>query len=477
MFAPPLPRRSSRYSEAGREKSGTRGVVFGLLFAAASVAQSPAPAPTSTDPSFSHSETNRDAFSRPAPALSAAELRVFNFGNRLFNTNWVVAPASAAGFDGLGPTFNRVSCSGCHLRDGRGRPPIDGETQMLSMLVRISVPGQDAHGGPKPVPGYGGQINDHAIPGVAPEARVELRWQELPGRYADGTAFSLRKPMVQFKEAAYGALPKTLLTSPRVAPAVFGLGLVDALSDADILALEDVLDANKDGISGRANRVYSPTTGARDAVGRYGWKANVATLAEQNLGAAVGDIGITSPLHPEQNCAAGQTACAKAVNGGAPELSAQFAEKLTLYVQMLGVPQPRPLTAQSTRGESLFRQFQCSGCHVETLTTAANSQLAFLRTQRFAPLSDFLLHDMGNGLADGRPDFGAGGSEWRTTPLWGFGLVPTVNEHALYLHDGRARGAAEAILWHDGEAKAAKEQFRSASATDRAALIAFLNRL
>jgi len=422
---------------------------------------------------FTHQASNRDAFSLAAPALDAAELRVFNFGNRLFNTNWIVAPASAIGFDGLGPLFNRVSCSACHLRDGRGRAPRVGELELLSMIVRISIPGVDEHGGPKPVPGYGTQISDRAIPGVQPEARVQIQWQERAGTYADGSAFSLRKPLITFDKLAYGSLPKNILSSARVAPAVFGMGLIEGISDATIEALSDPNDVNKDGISGRVNRVYSNSLDAY-AIGRFGWKANVATLSDQNLGAALGDIGITSTFEPKQNCQPQQAACLRAINGGEPELSAVFADKLNQYVQTLGVPQQRPKTPQSKLGEALFRKFQCSACHIETLSTGTQSSRAYLRNQRMHAYTDLLLHDMGSGLSDNRPDFQATGSEWRTAPLWGLGLVPVVNDHSEYLHDGRARGLAEAILWHGGEANRSKEQFRTASKAQRDALLAFL---
>jgi CxxC motif-containing protein (DUF1111 family) len=432
---------------------------------------------SAAEPGFLHVESNRDAFARPAPALDSAQLRIFNFGNRIFNTNWVVAPASSVGFDGLGPTFNRVSCSACHLRDGRGRPPIDGEDTLQSMLVRISLPApKNARHIEMPVPGYGLQINDRAIPGVAPEAKIQILWTELPGRYGDGTPYSLRQPKIVFSDLAYGALPKSIQTSARVATPVFGMGLFDALDEQTILANADPNDRNRDGISGRVNRVYS-TSKKSSAIGRFGWKANVATLHEQNLSAALGDIGISSSLFPQQNCAPEQSACNSAISGGEPELSDAFAEKLTQYVEMLGVPKARALDAQALRGKALFAQYQCQSCHLPTLTTRKRSKLKYLQNQSFSAYTDLLLHDMGTGLADGRTDFDASAKEWRTAPLWGLGLLQTVNEHQFLLHDGRARGVAEAILWHDGEAKAAKEHFRKAKLADRDALLAFLNTL
>ena len=436
-----------------------------------------------------------ESFSHPAPALNPNQLQTFNLGNRIFNTAWVPASASASAFTGLGPIYNRASCAACHERDGRGQPPNDGAGRgsppndrdgrgpapndaqpPLSMLIRISIAGRTAHGAPKPVPGYGLQINDQALPGLQAEARVALSWQEISGAYGDSETFSLRVPTDTLSNAAYGALPKKMLTSIRVAPAVYGLGLIEALSDADILALADPNDQNNDGISGRANTVYSKQL-ARAALGRYGWKANIATLQDQTLDAALFDMGLTSSLAPQQNCEVEQIACAQAPSGHTPELSTAFTEKITDYLRMLGVPEQRPLDPTSVRGETLFRDFQCAACHVESLTTSAHSSLSYLKNQTFHPYTDLLLHDMGAGLSDNRPDFAASGSEWRTAALWGIGLIPKVNGHNLYLHDGRARGVAEAILWHGGEAQLAKERFRNASKVDRKALIAFVNRL
>lgn len=447
-----------------------------LLVWAATLAVAAAPLPPAGG-ALTHHEVNREAFTRPAPVLSAAELRVFNFGNRVFNTNWVVAPASAEAFDGLGPTFNRVSCSGCHLRDGRGRPPIAGEAELLSMLLRLSVPGQGPHGGPKPVPGYGGQLNDRAIPGVPPEGRVEIEYEEQAGAYADGEPYSLRQPRYRIVEPGFGALPPDLLVSPRVAPAVFGLGLLEAIPAARLEAAADPDDRDGDGISGRLNRVHNPVSG-RTEIGRFGWKANAATLAQQNAGAANGDIGLSSPAFPAQNCPSPQTACAAAPAGGAHELSAEFVDKLTQYVQMLGVPAMRASDdPQVQAGAQIFAQIGCGACHTPRQRTDGQAALAVLRDQEFLPYTDLLLHDMGPGLADGRPDFLASGSEWRTPPLWGLGLYPVTNGHQLLLHDGRARGVAEAILWHDGEGKSAREAFRQLDRTARTALLRFLDAL
>lgn len=415
------------------------------------------------------------AFALPAPGLDARQLRDFAFGNRLFNTNWVQAGASVASFDGLGPLFNRVSCSGCHVRDGRGRPPEPGEA-LGSMLIRISLPGRDEHGGPLPHPAYGDQIQDRAIPGVAPEAGVELLWQEQAGRYADGEPYSLRRPRVRLSDPAYGPLGDSLLSSPRVAPAMIGLGLLEAVPEAAILALADPDDADANGVSGRANRVWDAATQSM-RIGRFGWKANQPNLRQQVADAAAGDIGITSSAAPKDACTPAQTACAQAANGGRPEMSDEFLDKLVLYSSVLAVPNRRQVDdPRVQRGQALFEQSGCADCHAPTLQTGPHP-LAVVANQTIHPFTDLQLHDMGEGLADERPDFEADGREWRTAPLWGLGLIRDVNGHDLLLHDGRARGPAEAILWHGGEASASREEFRALARTDRDALIAFLRSL
>ncbi|MEO8667955.1 MAG: di-heme oxidoredictase family protein [Bauldia sp.] len=411
------------------------------------------------------------AYTFLAENAPAERSRPFFFGNRLFNTNWVIFPASVKDFDGLGPTFNRTSCSGCHVRDGRGRPPEKTGDPMNSMLVRLSIPGPD--GKAIPHPAYGDQLNDRAIPGVKPEGRAVIDEEMMAGAYGDGTPYTLLKPHYRFIDLAYGPLDGAQF-SPRVAPAVIGLGLLQSVPLSTLEALEDPDDADGDGISGRINRLVDHD--GKPAAGRFGWKANVATLREQAAGAAVGDMGITTTLFPDQNCMAGEADCRAALADPGPEMKPSFLDRLVIYMETLAVPVARNLDDPTVaRGQLLFRDFGCAACHLPTLKTDVTAALPELRNQLFHPFTDLLLHDMGEGLADGRPDQAATGSEWRTPPLWGLGLIEKVNGHDRLLHDGRARGPAEAILWHGGEAMAAAEKFRTASAGERAALLAFLN--
>ena len=420
---------------------------------------------------------NGDAFSFQTPNSPREHQRPFSFGNRLFNTNWVEAPASVKSFDGLGPMFNRVSCSGCHTKDGRGRPPENNQGPMDSMLLRISIPGKSANGGVVPHPVYGDQISERAILHVPPEGRAEISYTEIAGTYADGEKFSLRKPRYAIAGVNYGPLGSDVMISPRVAPVMIGIGLLQSVPDEALLALSDSGDWDGDGISGRPNEVWDSVT-KKTTIGRFGWKANQPNLRQQNAGAAVGDIGLATSLADGQNCSAAQTGCVAAITGGAPEMSDEFLEKLTLYTMTLAVPAQRNAgDAQVKQGEELFRAMGCASCHMPTLQTKTVENFPELSNQTFHPFTDLLLHDMGGGLADNRPDFEATGQEWRTPPLWGLGLIPIVNKHDLLLHDGRARGPAEAILWHGGEAEKSRETFRQAAKPARDALIAFLNSL
>jgi len=267
------------------------------------------------------------------------------------------------------------------------------------------------------------------------------------------------------------------MVSARVAPAVIGMGLLEAIPEETLRALADPDDRDGDGISGRLNTVWDAIA-KKPAVGRFGWKASVPGLRQQIAMAALGDIGLTTSLYPEQNCPVAQADCRKAENGGEPEIEDDFLDRLELYSQTLAVPLRRDVEdPQVMRGEALFAQTGCAACHVMTLKTGAHASRQELSHQTIHPFTDLLLHDMGEGLADGRPDFLASGSEWRTPPLWGLGLVRVTNKHEYLLHDGRARGFAEAILWHGGEAAAAKERFRTLPQDERAALLAFLRSL
>ena len=419
-------------------------------------------------------DTTGDAFARPAPELSARDRRAFAVGNSFFNRNWVTAPASTTARDGLGPTFNAQSCSSCHFKDGRAQPPTRSRVPELGLLLRLSVAGAD--GQPQPVAVYGGQLQDRAILGVPAEGRIRITHTRLRGRFGDGTPYTLLRPHYEIVDRAFGPLPDDVQIGPRVAPGVFGVGLLEAVPERAIVARADPQDADGDGISGRANRVADARSGGR-ALGRFGWKANQPTVEQQNAGAFNGDIGITTPIFREQDCPPRQRACRRAIGGGDPEVDERRLQRVTFYARTLAVPARRRIhDARVAAGERRFGELGCGSCHLPELKTG-DSDIAALRDQTIRPYTDLLLHDMGGALADGRPDGLASGSEWRTAPLWGIGLVDTVNRHTRFLHDGRARGVEEAILWHGGEGSRAMRRFRALGRRERAELVAFLQSL
>jgi len=406
----------------------------------------------------------------------------FLFGQRVFDVVWDHQPVIQPTLDGLGPMFNRTSCRECHEGNGRGEPPehADGKP-MKSMLVRLSVPGTDQHGGPKPVPAYGDQLQDRAVTGVRAEGQAVIDWEEIPGKFADGTPYSLRKPKVSFVNLAYGDMPGDVMASPRVATPVIGLGLLQSVPESTMRSLADPDDADGDGVSGRVNMAWDAET-QRMLPGRFGWKANVPTLRHQIAGAALGDMGLTSRINPQDLCEAVQADCQKeaariAASSDSPEVHAELLAAMDFYMLLLAVPMQRNADDPAVkRGEGLFRSIGCVGCHMPTLLTGPNA-FQELSKQTIHPFTDLLVHDMGEGLADGRPDFQASGREWRTPPLWGIGLTEQVGGFTLFLHDGRARSLSEAILWHGGEAEPKREVFRSLGKAQRDDLLAFLGSL
>ncbi|MDP1848356.1 MAG: di-heme oxidoredictase family protein [Solirubrobacteraceae bacterium] len=411
------------------------------------------------------------AFALALKTLPRKDRRAFAVGNSFFNRNWVRAPASTTVRDGLGPTFNAQSCSSCHLHDGRGRPPTGARDAERGLLLRLSVGDP-----PRPLRLYGSQLQDRAIAGVAAEGRIAITRTPRRGRYGDGTPYELLVPRYAVADRAFGPLPEDVQISPRVAPGVFGVGLLEAVPERAIVGHADPADEDGDGISGRPNRVTDVRTRTA-ALGRFGWKANVPTVEQQNASAFSGDLGITSPVFRDENCPRGQRACARAKTGGRPEIDARKLARVTFYTRTLAVPARRDVGARATdAGERHFARLGCATCHRPELRTG-DSDVAGLSDQLIRPYTDLLLHDMGPALEDGRPDALASGSEWRTAPLWGIGLVSVVNRHTRFLHDGRARNLAEAILWHGGEAHRARERFRTLPARERRELVAFLESL
>ena len=417
---------------------------------------------------------SRNAFTQHPSALDADALRVFAYGNRIFSTPWVEAPASVKHFDGLGPFFSSRSCSGCHVHDGRGRPPAGPGDSTVSMVVKLGI--ADASGRRRPDPRYGGVLSERAVRALAPEGRLVVEWEDVERPYPDGARATLRRPRSRVTELHYGPLSQETRPSLRIAPAVIGVGLLEAVPESLLAALADSEDADRDGVSGRIHWLPGDASGARHA-GRFGWKAAQPSVAAQVTTALVEDMGITTPARPRADLGAGQSAARSRPTGGEPELKGAALEALVAYCRLVAVPARRTLDDPAVRrGADRFRESGCASCHAPALSTGAGPQ-ATLSRQVVHPFTDLLLHDMGPELSDGMPEGDAAASEWRTPPLWGIGLAATVNGNRFLLHDGRARSYEEAILWHGGEAEKSRETFRALPAAARNDLVRFLDSL
>ena len=359
------------------------------------------------------------AYSAPAPHREAGERAEFLAGRALFRRQWRPGDGEGAG---LGPLFNRRSCAGCHVRDGRGRPPAPEARGPTRGMVAFF----------DELPRFGRQLQDQAVVGAVAEGRLSLAYEAVSGTFADGEPFALRTPRYRIHADGWRG---DEAFSPRVPPAVFGLGLLEAVADEEIERADPAAP-------GRASRIAG-------ALGRFGWRAERAGLRDQVIAAASEDIGLDSP----------------------GEISDAEVGALVAYLRGLAVPARRRVhTPEARRGEAVFAAAGCPACHRPELRTGPSPPVAAYALRTVRPYTDLRLHDMGPGLADP----GARRSEWRTPPLWGLGLLETVNGHSLLLHDGRARGALEAVLWHGGEGAASRAAVIALDARGRADLLAFL---
>lgn len=439
------------------------------------------------------------SFEKPVKNLPDQLKTDFYAGKALAEQPWIKAPTTTIARDGLGPIYNARTCMTCHVNGGKGVVPEAGK-ELATAFVRISVPGENKYLGVQPEPVYGDQLQTQSVSlahqlrhtgktgfsehDVKPEAYVYVEWQESTYTYPDGTTVKLRKPQLDMQNLGYGPLHANTMYSLRNAPAIHGMGLLELIPEADIRALADEQDQNNDGISGKINTVWDNTTG-QASLGRFGHKANRPNMDVVVAAAFAGDIGISNPLFPQQPCTSKQTLCVGQPTGNdahGTELPQHLMDLVVLFSRNLAVPKRDEkkiaLNAKKIEnGRSHFYNAGCASCHTPSYTTGPSNTSPHLANQKIWPYSDLLLHNMGEGLADGRPDYLAAGDEWRTAPLWGLGYLKAVNGNSNLLHDGRARSVEEAILWHGGEALAAKNRFSALSATQRNELIIFVESL
>jgi CxxC motif-containing protein (DUF1111 family) len=435
--------------------------------------------------------SDADAFSQPSGNISFENELNFKVGNGLFRKLWVSSPASTLASDGLGPLYNARSCQRCHIKDGRGHPPENAQDNAISMFLRVSIPGTPEDGiaeiedylATLPDPTYGMQLQDFAVQGHPSEYTLNVTYTEEIVTLSDGVQISMRHPAYKAINLGYGPLHKDAMLSPRVAPQMIGLGLLEAVPAAEILAGIDPDDADNDGISGRANIVWSEVHD-QPMLGRFGLKAGSPTILEQSASAFVGDIGISNPIFTAGagECTDLQADCQATLHGDGDdrvfEIDATGLDLVTFYSRNLGVPARRRVDdPQVLAGKKVFYDTGCTACHTPSFVTHRLSDRPEQSFQLIWPYTDMLLHDMGPELADKRPEARATGQEWRTPPLWGIGLTGQVSGHTYFLHDGRARSILEAVLWHGGEAAAQRDTVVEMSKTDREAMITYLESL
>ena len=407
----------------------------------------------------------------PVETITNDEKIRFWTGLSLFRNPWVAAPSSTKDRDGLGPLFNARSCIACHKAGGKGR--------LSSIVMRMgnNTFGTDAN--------YGEQIQTQSIlPNLtnelAPEAKILRSTKFVYGTYADGQEYQLTQPEYRLSNLYYGALNNDSHMSPRLAPAIYGLGLLDAISDTDLLANEDRFDANRDGISARYNRVIDVETG-KSEIGRFGLKSQHPNLKQQIAAAFKHDIGITNSLFKAESCTDNQLHCqqwAKNTKDSEVEIPNKLLNLVVDFSLFLAAPHARKTYKSNIEsGKKLFYQLKCNACHKASYITDPNYPVTALANQKIWPYTDLALHDMGEVLADKVNVFDATGQEWRTPPLWGLGIQEQINGEQKYLHDGRARSIEEAILWHGGEAQSSQQQFKQLRQNDRQQLIEFLRTL
>ena len=387
---------------------------------------------------------NELAFTRTMPSLTRDERRLAAYGSSIFNREWTATGPLDQG--GLGPRYIENSCAACHPRNGRGGVPDDDARDRPGAIIFVA-PG-----------GSGDRVLTRIIDRGDKAVRAPVTWTSTIRTFADGETVELRRPAVTL------TLTGAAVTL-RTAPAVFGLGLLEAIPAERIAEAAARRRFAAAGIRGRPHWLAA-TERSAPRLGRFGWKAELPSIGDIVSDALDKDMGIVSPRH------------ARDVQPTHPEISQLAFDALVFYMQTLGVPARSPGDrALIGQGARRFEDASCTGCHTPRWTTGTRHATEALRSQTIASFSDLLLHDMGEDLAASHASPGIDPREWRTSPLWGLGLTRRVTGREEYLHDGRARSLTEAILWHGGEAERSRQIFERMTPRERRELLAFLDSL
>ena len=429
---------------------------------------------------------NKNSFSLSSRNLEEHMRINFLVGNALFERMWEDSSISKnIAKDGLGPFFSARSCESCHINDGRGHIPLTNKEDKISVVIQISQNIEQSNDYIKNIDDdtYGGQISEFAVKDVLKEADIIIDYKYSLEMYEDGRVVELRRPIIKIDNLNYGEFNESTTFSARIAQPMIGLGLIENISDQSLLMNEDIDDTNKDGVSGKANKVWDIQKEKLE-IGRFGWKAAQPSVYQQTADAFYHDMGLSNKLYSNPfNCTSKQEECTKAISGNSEEyddleVSSDQLDLVTFYSSQLGVPARRNIDAENVKkGKEIFFALNCNSCHVESFTTGDSGSHANLNNQIIYPYSDFLLHDMGESLSDGVSEFLAQGSEWRTPPLWGIGLTNVVSDEYGYLHDGRARTIEEAILRHGGEANEIIQNYKKLKKYEVNQLLSFINSL
>ena len=426
----------------------------------------------------------KKVFMKQIGELNDEEQDKFILGKSFFTIPWVEAPSATTARDGLGPLFNSNTCVNCHPKNAIGSIYNKNNSISRNYVTRLSIPSNGSFKHEKMLkysgfieePIYGEQISINGVPGVTYEAKPVITYKNITVTYPDGVSVILKKPLQgvehQLKDLQYGKTHPHLSITNRLAPALVGLGLLEQLTDKQILENEDIDDTNNDGISGKANIVFSAKH--KDfRVGKYTKKASAPSVIHQSAAAAFNDMSLTNPFFHNENCTDSQAECLKAPKGDEVggkkvfDLPMQRLDAIAFYLKNLKIPKSQ---ITQNDGESLFTEIGCVKCHTPSFTLSNGYKIK--------PFSDLLLHDMGKELSDGRVEFKAGVNEWRTAPLWGIGKYKlATGKNSELLHDGRAKTIEQAILWHGGEAQNTKNRFMSLSKNQRVSILKYIKEL